>query len=265
MSRYMVHGPYKRTMATNCPAHSKAQSSAREVRTAATKSQKRAQWNPLDSSHRSPLEGFARQVSAQKYMPSSLPRMEQVGGFCQNPNGSGRRLERARPYRFERGIYRRDICSGKKRGAGVGKTKRGKGTKIMGLTDARGLPIAIDTSSASPHEVTLVDDTLDACFLEELPANVIGDKAYDSDPLDERLAEERGVMMIAPHKTNRRKSPTQDGRVLRRYKKRWKVERLFAWLQNFRRLVVRYEYRLENFLGMAQLGCIVILLRRVLG
>ena len=135
----------------------------------------------------------------------------------------------------------------------------------MGLTDAGGLPIAVDATSASPHEITLVDDTLDACFLESVPEKVIGDKAYDSDKLDKRLAKERNVEMIAPHKINRRKQPTQDGRTLRRYKKRWKVERLFAWLQNFRRLVVCYEHHLENFLAMVQLGCIVILLRRVLG
>ncbi|MGA1980377.1 MAG: IS5 family transposase [Sedimentisphaerales bacterium] len=153
-----------------------------------------------------------------------------------------------------------------KKGAMVlGKTKRGEGTKIMGLTDAFGLPIAVDATSASPCEIKLVDDTLDACFLENVPQKVIGDKTYDSDPLDKRLAEERGVELIAPHKNNRIKSITQDGRVLRRYRKRWKVERLFAWLQNFRRLVVRYEYHLKNFLAMIQLGCIVILLRRVLG
>jgi len=152
-----------------------------------------------------------------------------------------------------------------KKGDGVGKTKRGKGTKIMGIADAFGLPIAVDAGSASPHEVTLVEDTLDACFLENVPERMIGDMAYDSDPLDKRLAKERGVELIAPHKSNRVKPTTQDGRVLRRYKKRWKVERLFAWLQNFRRLVVRYEYHLENFLAMIQLSCIVILLQRVLG
>jgi len=147
----------------------------------------------------------------------------------------------------------------------VGKTKRGKGTKIMGLADAQGLPLAIDAGSASPHEVSLVDATLDASFLDELPLRVIGDKAYDSDPLDRRLKQQRGVELIAPHRSNRLKPPTQDGRTLRRYKRRWKIERLFAWLQNFRRLVVRYEYHLPNFLAMAKLGCIVILLRRVLG
>lgn len=135
----------------------------------------------------------------------------------------------------------------------------------MGLSDAEGLPLALHTSSASPHEVTLVNDTLDACVLEGLPQKVIGDKAYDSDKLDQQLAEERGLELISPHKRNRRRPATQDGRKLRRYKHRWKIERLFAWLQNFRRLVVRYEYHLQNFQAMAQLGCAVILLRRVLG
>jgi hypothetical protein len=120
-----------------------------------------------------------------------------------------------------------------KRGDGVGKTKKGKGTKIMGLTDAFGLPIAIDATSARPHEVTLVDRTLEACFLDELPTHLVGDKAYDSDKLDQRLAAQRGVQMIAPHKENRRKPATQDGRSLRRYKKRWWIEQLFAGLETF--------------------------------
>jgi transposase len=208
---------------------------------------------------------FARAVSTEKYLPSIFPAVEQIGGLCQNTYGTGPGLEKAWRYRHQRRFYRWDFCSGKKRGDGVGKTKRGKGTKIMGLTDAFGLPIAIDATSASPHEITLVDDTLDACFLDNVPEKVIGDRAYDSDKLDKRLAQERGVEMIAPHKDNRRKAVTQDGRSLRRYRKRWKVERFFAWLQNFRRLVVRYEYHLENFLAMIRLGCIVILLRRVLG
>jgi transposase len=208
---------------------------------------------------------FTGSVSSKKHMPSIFPAVEQIGGLCQNIDGTGYGLEKAWRHRHQGRLYRWNFCSGKKRGDGVGKTKRGKGTKIMGLTDAFGLPIAVDATSASPHEVTLVDQTLDACFLNNVPEKVIGDRAYDSDKLDKRLAQERGVEMIAPHKSNRRKAVTQDGRPLRRFCKRWKVERFFAWLQNFRRLVVRYEYHLENFLAMIQLGCIVILLRRVLG
>jgi len=89
---------------------------------------------------------------------------------------------------------------------------------------------------------------------------LIGDKAYDSDPLDLELAEQ-GIEMIAPHKQNRKKPATQDGRALRRYRRRWKVERLIAWLQNFRRIATRFDYLDENYLGFVHLGCIKILLR----
>ena len=131
----------------------------------------------------------------------------------------------------------------------------------MAIADAAGFPVAAHVESASPHEVKLVEATIDSTFTEYAPDRLIGDKAYDSDGLDERLLDERGIEMIAPHRKNRRKQRTQDGRKLRRYKRRWKVERLFAWLQNFRRLIVRYEYHVENFLAMVQLGCIKILLR----
>ncbi len=76
-----------------------------------------------------------------------------------------------------------------------------------------------------------------------------------------RIIEE---LMIAPHRRNRTKPKTQDGRKLRRYQRRWKVERLFAWLHNFRRLVVRYERHADNFLAFLLLECSVILLRSFL-
>ena len=131
----------------------------------------------------------------------------------------------------------------------------------MAIADTSGLPVAAHVESASPHEVKLVEETIDSSFTKHAPDKLIGDKAYDSDNLDETLLEERGVEMIAPHRKGRKKPRTQDGRKLRRYRRRWKVERLFAWLQNFRRLVVRYEYHVDNFLGMVLLGCAKILLR----
>ena len=100
-----------------------------------------------------------------------------------------------------------------------------------------------------------------AMLIDEAPTVLIGDKAYDSDLLDERLREERDIELVAPRKGNRKKAVTRDDRPLRRYKKRWKVERLFAWLHNFRRLVVRYERHAANFLGFVQLGCMLILMR----
>ena len=131
----------------------------------------------------------------------------------------------------------------------------------MAISDRAGLPIAAGIASASPHEVTLVDETIDNGFLQDAPARLIGDRAYDSDGLDEGLWRERGIEMISPHRRGRKRAPTQDGRPLRRYRHRWKIERLFAWLQNYRRLITRHERHAENFLGFVHLGCICILLR----
>ena len=93
----------------------------------------------------------------------------------------------------------------------MGKTKRGKGTKIMAVADSAGLPIAVCAESATPHEVTLVQQTLAEIFVAEPVQRLIGDNAYDSDQLDREL-EETGVEMIAPHRHNR-KNRTQDGRL----------------------------------------------------
>jgi transposase len=152
------------------------------------------------------------------------------------------------------------FVSAKKGASKVGKTKRGKGTKLMAMADGFGLPLAILAESASPHEVKLVEQTVCERFTDERPKKMIGDKAYDSDPLDEQL-KKLDIELIAPHKANRKRAGTQDGRKLRRYKRRWKIERLFAWLQNFRRIVVRYEYHSDNYLGFVLLGCMLILLR----
>ena len=101
--------------------------------------------------------------------------------------------------------------------------------------------------------------TFDFYMIEAKPENLIGDRAYDSDPLDAELPEQ-GIEMIAPHKCNRTKHKTQDGRRLRRYERRWIVERFFAWMQWRRRLLVRWEYPM-NFLGFVQLAAICILLK----
>ena len=91
---------------------------------------------------------------------------------------------------------------------------------------ADGLPVSVYVASASPHEVTLTEPTVSKCFAAgEKPEHLVGDKAYDSDPLDIKLAVDHEVELIAPHRNNRQASSTQDARVLRRYKRRWKVER----------------------------------------
>ena len=147
-------------------------------------------------------------------------------------------------------------------GEEIGPTKRGKGVKIMAIVDRHGLPLAVSTHAANHHEVTLVQLSFDFYMIEAKPENLIGDRAYDSDQLDAELRAD-GVEMISPHRAGRTKAKTQDGRRLRRYERRWLVERFFAWLQWQRRLLTRFEYYAQNFLGFVQLGCINMLLKRI--
>ena len=131
----------------------------------------------------------------------------------------------------------------------------------MVLTDGRGLPLSVDIESASPAEVTLIERLLGGAVTRYLPTRLIYDRAADSDPLRQRLAE-RGIELICPHRRRRVRRPAQDRRKLRRYAKRWKVERSLSWMQFFRRLVTRYEYYAFLFHSFAKLACLMIVLRR---
>jgi transposase len=110
-----------------------------------------------------------------------------------------------------------------------------------------------DTTSFSPSELSMLRSSMNS------PPRLIGDKAWDSSPLALRLKEERNIELIAPVRST--SGRFQDGRPLRRHRRRWKVERLFAWLKRFRRIATRWEYKSSNFLGFLRLACAVIMLR----
>jgi transposase len=140
----------------------------------------------------------------------------------------------------------------------------------MIIIDGEGIPLGVHLDSASPHEISLVDKTLSTIAVPRdgpgrprtRPERLIGDKAYDSDPLRTKLKKRR-IELIAPHKENRKKPPTQDGRKLRRYKRRWKVERTFAWIGQFKRLLVRWEHKIQMYRAFFLIACIIITLRRL--
>jgi transposase len=165
---------------------------------------------------------------------------------------------------------RRDVHPGEKRGSRIGKTKRGKGTKLVVVADGEGVPLGLRVASASPHECTLLEGTLDDVKVprrdrRRKPRRVVRliyDRAADSDPLRDRLAA-RGIDLICPHRVNRSKPKRQDGRKLRRYRRRWKIERTFAWLQNYRRLTVRYERKPELYQAFLHIARMLIILKRL--
>jgi transposase len=134
----------------------------------------------------------------------------------------------------------------------------------MVVVDGQGVPLGVRLVEASPAEVTLVDYTLSSLSgrMRKQILRLIADRAYDSDALRGHLRDE-GIDLICPHRNGRKKKATQDGRKLRRYRRRWKVERTFAWLGNYRRLVVRYDYNPQIYEAFFHLACILITLRHL--
>src|SRR5438034_3529609 len=121
-------------------------------------------------------------------------------------------------------LHRRNLCYGQGWRVGNRSYEARKRHENHGNC---GSPLSVSTHAANHHEVRLVQLCFDFYMVEAKPENLIGDRAYDSDPLDEELRKD-GIEMIAPHRSNRTKPPTQDRRRLSRYMRRWLVERVFA-------------------------------------
>jgi transposase len=139
----------------------------------------------------------------------------------------------------------------------------------MVVVDGKGIPLGVRIVSATPAEVTLAEETLRTIRVprkgrgrpKQKPKRVIADKGYDSGPLRERMWK-RGIDFIAPARKNRLHI-FYDGRKLRRYRKRWKIERTFAWMNGFRHLIVRHDRSLLIYTAFFHLACTIIAMRRL--
>lgn len=167
----------------------------------------------------------------------------------------------------------RELRSRKKGGCGVGKTKVGKGSKVMLVVEGNGLPIGLHLDSAQPHEITLADQTLQTIRVPQprgrprtRPKALAADKAYDSRAFRTRLRT-RGIKTAIPTFERRKRKKPKRGRPIQAgplYKSRWKVERAFAWMDNCRRLVVRWERSLHIYKAFCLVALILWSINRIL-
>jgi transposase len=143
----------------------------------------------------------------------------------------------------------------------------------MVLADGKGTPLGVCVEKASPAEVKLLARTLDAVKVKRRrggrrrpyrPERLIADRGSDSNAARALLVK-RAIDPIIPRRKNNTVAPHQDGRKLRRYRHRWVIERTPSWLQNFRRLVVRYEHSVKNFEALVHLACALVTLKKVSG
>ena len=172
---------------------------------------------------------------------------------------------------------------------GSNPTDRGKlGTKRHILADKKGIPLSAVISSASTHDIKLVTNAVDGMVIERpssssrpktgrgkrrrLQQHLCLDKAYNSEPEEQELLK-RGYVLHIPQK--RRKGEKEENvevkatiqHALNRKKhsaKRWVVERTNSWHNRLRKLFTRYEKKVENYLGLVQFSCCMIIYRKII-
>jgi transposase len=161
----------------------------------------------------------------------------------------------------------------KKGGDKVGLSKKGKGTKWMLVVDGNGLPLGFCLASANTAEVKLAEQTLDTIGVsrprgrpKRRPEKLVADRAYDSSALRSALRR-RGIRMCIPAKRRPATWRAKRGRpvVARKeeYQLRYTVERSFAWLGNYRRLLIRWEHPSRVYQGFFTVAVLLISLRRL--
>ena len=151
----------------------------------------------------------------------------------------------------------------------MGLTRKGKGTKVMLVTDAKGVPIGGLVASAQEAEIKLAEPPLATVNVprrrgrpRSRPLELVADRGYDSRPFRCRLRR-RGIKPCIPERRGKKPRPGRKADVSN-YRERWKVERTFAWLGNFRRLVVRYERLAHVYFAFVLVAFILICSDRIL-
>ena len=130
------------------------------------------------------------------------------------------------------------------------------------MTDRNDIPLSAFVTAANTSEVHAIETLVDQRQTRRKPKRLLYDKAADADWLRESLAA-RGIELICPHRSNRTKPPLQDGRSLRRYGRRYQIERSISWLHKYHRLIIRWEYYAELFEGFVHLACLYTTLQRL--
>jgi transposase len=209
-----------------------------------------------------PMERFTRTISFSSNVLEKAPRLDPQRNLSSRLGPPARQARSAEADRLGGGDWRRLVFTGKKGGDGVGRCHKGNGTRILLLIDANGIPLSSYTTAAHHSEVHTIETLIDERrLLHRKPRRLLYDRAADADWLRDSLSLRR-IELICPHRSNRTKPSRQDGRALRRYVRRYRIERSISWLHNFRRIITRWEYYPELFQGFVHLACLFTILKR---
>jgi transposase len=164
------------------------------------------------------------------------------------------------------------------------RSKLGKAKRHI-LTDKKGIPLSVVISSASTHDIKLVTNVVDNAVIHKRPPSyktktgtgkrklqhLCLDKAYNSESEEQELIK-RGYVLHIPSKRKKVKKEELEATITVQHwsnrkkhsAKRWVVERTNSWHNRFRKLFTRYEKKVENYLGLVQLSCCMIVYRKII-
>src|SRR5689334_9414571 len=142
--------------------------------------------------------------------------------------------------------------------------KRIEGTKIHAVVAEGSLPVVVTISPANIHEGTRLISLMESISIEtgrrqrRRPKTVYADTKYAT-PLNRFYLDGKQIRSQIPDSSKTKKRPGRP-RVLDRetyHGVRYNVERFFAWLENYRKVAVRYERIPQMFLALVRLACIL--------
>ena len=258
---------FRRIMGKTCPPFTSGQT-WEEGWSTTTRKPGGVGGDSLGSQNWCSMDRSTTKISQSFNLLETIGEMGRNGHLAQDLASLPRCLGRKREIGVERVFRGWEFLTREKRGLCVGPTKKGKGTKWMVATDGKGIPVALHLESASRAEIKLLETTLEKVRVPKVgpgrpkskPQRVIADRGYDSDPHRKRFLA-RGIELIVPYRKNSQKRFFEDGRKLRRYRKRFKVERTISWFGNFRRLLNRFEHKITSYTAFFHIACIMIVAR----
>ena len=231
------------------------------------------QWHPLDAALRRQMARPPQEVWSPFHLPSSPPGMATPGGMGTYLAHLPEDTRPAGPTGLEPGFPGWQLCASQKGGEDIAYGWKGKGSTVHLLTEGKGLPLAFLVTAANVAEVTVGLKVVDQVRVprpqgrpKQRPATLGADKSYDSAEFRYQLRR-RHIQPAIPRRdwSKRRRRPGRLPPAHRASKARWKVERSHAWLDNWRRLVTRYDWYTHSYVAFLTIACIMILLSRLLG
>ena len=135
------------------------------------------------------------------------------------------------------------------------------GNKISVVVTDNGIPLGFSFERANIHDINLVDSTLDDIKIKIVNSKLLSDKGYNSKELKKKL-DKKKINLIYPLKKNQKNTMFNENE-LSLLKSRHIVENFFSWIKNYRRIMVRYEIKLNNYIQFCYLAAINIICNKI--